>query len=323
MVARPSGEQPRHGASEWAKKCVGHAHGRRRRRARRGIAPRPPSRSSAARRGCAPPPRAGRRPVPPATPRPLPRAPSRPGREPGRPPRLRAGRRAVAAGRAPASAEPAARSGVRNCSSSSSSAKRLAIQQLAQLLRAEQLAQQVAIERERLRSPIDERRVALVHVRGDVVEHQRAREGRRAPRLDAHQPDLAPLDCGQDAAQRRQVEDVLEALAVRLEDDREDAVPAGHASSCAERWRICHSGVRCPARRRGSSSARAAFSRKWLENSADPPRAPITSSSTSSEPMRTASSLRPRRRRAPGQAHRPGPRRSGPRRPARRSSAGG
>ncbi len=83
------------------------------------------------------------------------------------------------------------------------------IEQLAQLLGAEQLAQQVAIERECLGPAIDERRVTLVHVGRDVVEHERAREGRRAPRLDADQPDLAPLDGGQDALQRGQVEDVL------------------------------------------------------------------------------------------------------------------
>ncbi len=89
--------------------------------------------------------------------------------------------------------------------------QRVRVEQLAQLLGAEQLAQQVAVERQRLGATVDERRVALVHVRGDVVEHQRARERRRAPRLDAHEPDLAPLDGGQDALQRGQVEDVLEA----------------------------------------------------------------------------------------------------------------
>jgi len=50
--------------------------------------------------------------------------------------------------------------------------QRVAVQQLTQLLGAEQLAQQVAVQGERLGSPVHERRVAFVHVLGDVVEHQ-------------------------------------------------------------------------------------------------------------------------------------------------------
>ena len=54
------------------------------------------------------------------------------------------------------------------------------VEQVAQLLLAEQLAQQVAVERQRLRAALRGRRVVLVHVRGDVVEEQRgARTARR------------------------------------------------------------------------------------------------------------------------------------------------
>src|SRR5262249_2567670 len=49
---------------------------------------------------------------------------------------------------------------------------RLRIEQVAQLLLPEQLAQQVAVERERLRTPLGGRRVVLVHVRRDVVEEE-------------------------------------------------------------------------------------------------------------------------------------------------------
>ena len=161
--------------------------------------------------------------------------------------------------------------------------QRVGVEQLAQLLGAEQLAQQVAVERQRLRAPVGQRRVALVHVRGDVVEHQRAGERRRAARLDTDERDLAPLDRGQDAPQRGQVEDVLQAFAVRLEDDRERchsgwprpaAAPSAGASATA-----ASAGRRAAG---AAASARAAFSRKWLENSADPPNAPTTSSSISS-----------------------------------------
>ena len=44
------------------------------------------------------------------------------------------------------------------------------VEQVAQLLLAEQLAQQVAVERERLRAAFRGRRVVLVHVGRDVVE---------------------------------------------------------------------------------------------------------------------------------------------------------
>ena len=46
------------------------------------------------------------------------------------------------------------------------------VEQLAQLLGAEQVAQQVAVERQRGGPPLGQRRVALVHVGGDPVEQQ-------------------------------------------------------------------------------------------------------------------------------------------------------
>ena len=52
-------------------------------------------------------------------------------------------------------------------------------------------------------------------------------------------------------------------------------------SSWAARWRCCHSGVRLPGLRRGSSSARAAHSRKRDANSAEPPTWSVTIWSTS------------------------------------------
>ena len=57
--------------------------------------------------------------------------------------------------------------------------QRAGIDQVAQLLLAEQLAQQVAIERERGRPALGVGRVALVHVGGDVVEQQARGERRR------------------------------------------------------------------------------------------------------------------------------------------------
>ena len=99
--------------------------------------------------------------------------------------------------------------------------QRLGVDQLAQLLLAEQLAQQVAVEGQRRRPPLGVRRVPLVHVGGDVVEEQRGGEGRGGRRLDLDQAELARVQLAQQLGQRGQVEDVAQALAVGLEDDRE------------------------------------------------------------------------------------------------------
>ena len=60
------------------------------------------------------------------------------------------------------------------------------IEQLAELFRAEQVAEEVAVERERGHPPLGERRVALVHVDRDPAEQQALRERRRVACLDRH-----------------------------------------------------------------------------------------------------------------------------------------
>ena len=101
------------------------------------------------------------------------------------------------------------------------------VEQLAQLLLAEQLAQPFAIQRQGLGPAFRQRRVALVHVLGDVVEEQRAGERRRRGRLHRGDADLALLNAAQHLLQGGQVEDVLQALAVRLEQDGKRPVAAG------------------------------------------------------------------------------------------------
>ena len=103
---------------------------------------------------------------------------------------------------------------------------RAEVEQLAQLLDAHELAEKVAVERQRLRAAFLRRRVVLVHVGGDVVEEERRGERRRRRRLDLHDGQRARLNPAQDPAQRRQVEDVLQALPVRLEHDRELRIAA-------------------------------------------------------------------------------------------------
>src|SRR5687768_14046342 len=57
--------------------------------------------------------------------------------------------------------------------------QRVGVDQLAQLLLAQQRAQQVAVQRQRGGAALGVGRVALVHVGGDVVEEQGGGEGRR------------------------------------------------------------------------------------------------------------------------------------------------
>ena len=112
--------------------------------------------------------------------------------------------------------------------SASSVARASGVDEVAQLLLAEQLAQQVAVERQRLRAALGRGRVVLVHVRGDVLEQQGAREGGGRCGLDLDHRELARGDAAEHAAQAGQVEPVVQALAVGLEDHREAAVLARH-----------------------------------------------------------------------------------------------
>jgi hypothetical protein len=71
------------------------------------------------------------------------------------------------------------------------------IEQLAQLLLTQQLAQPLAVERERLGAALRHRRIAFVHELGDVVEQQRAGKRRGGGRLDRRQTNAALLNAAQ------------------------------------------------------------------------------------------------------------------------------
>ena len=149
--------------------------------------------------------------------------------------------------------------------------ERVGVEQLAQLLGAEQLAQQVAVERERRGAALGQRRVALVHERRDPRVEERLGERRGLRGVDGDHADLAGPQVAQHADERRQVEDVLEALAGGLEDDREARVagrdleqarpPSGAAATAA---------CARPGAAWGRSSARAAASRNRAPKSDEP-----------------------------------------------------
>ena len=105
--------------------------------------------------------------------------------------------------------------------------ERRRVEELAELFLAEQLPEEIPVERERLGPALRERRVAFVHVGGDVVEQERRGHRGRRRRLHAVDADLAPPDPAQHVAQGRQVEDVGQALPVGFHEDREAPVPAG------------------------------------------------------------------------------------------------
>ncbi len=101
------------------------------------------------------------------------------------------------------------------------------VDQLAQLLLAEQLAQQLAVQRQRGGAALRVGRVALVHVRRDVVEQQRGGERRGGRRLDLDERQLARVELAQQVGEARHVEHVAQALAVGLQHDRELRVALG------------------------------------------------------------------------------------------------
>ena len=106
------------------------------------------------------------------------------------------------------------------------------IEQLAQLGVAEQLAQLAVVDRERLRPPLRERRIAVVEEVGHVAEQQRGGEGRRRLRVDGDDVDRARADLVQRVHERRHVEDVAQAFPIRFEQRRE------RSEACRDRQQV-------------------------------------------------------------------------------------
>ncbi len=104
----------------------------------------------------------------------------------------------------------------------------LRVEQFAQLRLAQQLRQQPRVQRQRGGTPLGQRGVALVQELGDVPEEQGAGERGRLRGGHLDQAHLAGLDVAHQLDQPGDVEDVLEALADRLQDDRERPELARH-----------------------------------------------------------------------------------------------
>ena len=160
------------------------------------------------------------------------------------------------------------------------------VEQIAQLGVADQLAQLRLIDRQRLRAPLGQRRIAVVDVVGDVAEQQRRRERRRLLRFDVDDAQRAAAHAAQQVGQRRQIEDVAQALAIGLEDDRKRSEPRRDRQQI--RRRACAAARAARARRAGGAAA-AARGRRLRET------APRTSPSIRAAARPAA---RPRRDRA-------------------------
>ena len=96
----------------------------------------------------------------------------------------------------------------------------IGIEQLAQIGLAQQFAQLVLIDGEGLRAALGQRRVAVIDEVGHVAEEQRRGKWRRLVRLDYVHAELALFDGAQSLDQRRHVEDIAQALAVGLKQQR-------------------------------------------------------------------------------------------------------
>ena len=106
--------------------------------------------------------------------------------------------------------------------------QRARVDEVAELLLPQELAQQLAVQGEGDRAPLRRGRVALVHVGRHVVEEQRRGERRRRLRLDLDQRELARVQAAQQLHEPGHVQHVAQTLAIRLEDHRELRVPARH-----------------------------------------------------------------------------------------------
>ena len=103
------------------------------------------------------------------------------------------------------------------------------IEQLAQIGLAQQLAQLILIDGERLGAALGQRRIAVVEKIGHVAEQQRRGKRRRLARLHHMHAQLPLLNGAQRFNQRRHVENVAQALAIGLEQQRERGIARGHA----------------------------------------------------------------------------------------------
>lgn len=95
------------------------------------------------------------------------------------------------------------------------------VEELAKFDPTKELGEHPRVDGERLGAALGKRRIALVHERADVAEEQRPCERGGACGLGLDDMDFATLDAAGKLDERRQIVDVVEDFADRLENDRE------------------------------------------------------------------------------------------------------
>ena len=125
--------------------------------------------------------------------------------------------------------------------------QRAGVDEVAQLLLPQQLAQQLAVQRQRHRAPLGRRRVALVHVGRHVIEEQRRGERRGGLRLHLDDADLAGVRSRAAApgAPARRARRAGTRDRSRGSPGTADSAAPPRAGDCALR-RCCQRGVRRP-----------------------------------------------------------------------------
>ncbi len=133
---------------------------------------------------------------------------------------------------------------------------RLGLQQVAQVGLAQQLAQKGRVERERRRPPLGQRRVSLVQVLRHVAEEQGSGEGRGRRRRDLDDADPPVAHRAHERHQGGDVVDIPDALAHRLEHDRESGVLGSDLEELRRALPLLPE--RCPSPRSGSGQKQGA-----------------------------------------------------------------
>ena len=176
---------------------------------------------------------------------------------------------------------------------------RIGIEQFAQIGIAQQLAQLILVDGQRLRAALGQRRIAVVDVVGHVAEQQRRRERRRLARVHHVHAQLALLDGAQRLEQRRHVEDIAQALAIGLQQQRKRGIARSDAQQVVRALALL------PQRERGIGAAARQQQRargglaKLAANSAVEPSCRSTSSMASAgldqDPVRIGRRIRLRK----------------------------
>ena len=148
----------------------------------------------------------------------------------------------------------------------------IGVEQLAQVGIAQQIAQLLLIDGEGLGAALGQRRVAVVDVVGHVAEEQRRRKGRGCASVGDMHAHVARGDGAQHLEQRRHIEDIAHALAIRLQQHGKRRIARGDREQVVGSLALLPQRGAALARGAAAAAARAPqLSRNFAANSAVAP----------------------------------------------------